>query len=764
MKEKTSTLDRLLFGKAFLLGTIAILWIGFVFVDTNALALTITAIIGGVYTIGIVELLKFRHATSTLSKALDATNETVDVFSKWLDRLDPSLRIAVRRRVEGERVGLPGPVLTPYLLSLLIMLGLLGTFIGMVDTLRGAVIAIEGTAEIQAIRDGLAAPIKGLALSFGTSVAGVATSAMLGLMSTLSRRQRMLETKRLDTKVPTHFRDFSLAHHQRETFKALQIQTQALPRVADKLDAMADKLALLGGTLIKNQDQLHASVKRNFSDLTDSVNKAFKESLANGIRQIGEATEPIVKDAIADITQETHIINRSLTQTAKDNTEEISRLFAAQVEEMAQSWKTGLEAHNHANGELIDRIRRSQNDFQENFKGVAESLVESVNSTSASWIERMEANDKARLDLWAVALGNAQKEAATYLTNASEVLAGDFKQITEIHQAAFDAVTQDLVAVSSDLAVQWRKTGEDTRAAHKQTAESLKQMTLDLASSHQTTASTIQKEVTRLLTSSEDLVQSRIETEARWVDGHQKRLDTLTETLGAELGKLREDEEVRAQAAAARFENLESVLVSHLTTLGQALEAPMARLIQTATEAPRAAVDVIEMLRQTASKHIQRDNRLLEEHRCTIERLDNLLSSLDLRYSEQGEAIGQLINTSKSMMEDLGRQFTLQVDTEITKISEVADTFAGSAVEMASLGDAFSVAIELFNTSNGSLIENLARIEDALEKVSTRSDDQLGYYVAQARELIDHSILSQKEIVLSLQQLRPQHAPDLEAN
>jgi hypothetical protein len=413
---------------------------------------------------------------------------------------------------------------------------------------------------------------------------------------------------------------------------------------------------------------------------------------------------------------------------------------------------------------LIERISRSQNAFQEEFRGVAESLVESVNSTSASWIERMEAKDKARLDLWAAVLGDTQKEAATYLTNASKVLAGDFKQITEIHQASFDAVTQDLVAVSSDLAAQWRKTGEGTRAAHKQTAESLKQMTHDLASINQTTVSRIQNEVTRLLTSSEDLVQSRIETEARWVDGHQKRLDTLTETLGAELGKLREDEEVRAQAAAARFENLESVLASHLATLGQALEAPMARLIQTASEAPRAAVDVIETLRQTASKRTQRDNQLLEELRRILERIDHLLTSLDLRSTEQGDAIGQLINASKTMMADLGRQFAHQVDTERMKISEVADTIAGSAVEMASLGDAFSVAIELFNTSNGSLIENLARIEDALEKASARSDDQLGYYVAQARELIDHSILSQKEIVLSLQQLRPQHDPDLEAN
>ena len=213
-------MDSLLFGTALLLGAIAVFWIGLVFVDSNALAFTVTAVIGGVYSIGCVELLKFRNATSTLVKALSAANEKIDDLNEWLDGLDPSLRNAVRLRVEGERVGLPAPMLTPYLVGLLVMLGLLGTFVGMVDTLKGAVIVIEGTTELQAIRDGLVAPIKGLGLAFGTSVAGVATSAMLGLMSALCRRHRMLETRRLDTKLPTVFQDFSLIHHHQMLLKS----------------------------------------------------------------------------------------------------------------------------------------------------------------------------------------------------------------------------------------------------------------------------------------------------------------------------------------------------------------------------------------------------------------------------------------------------------------------------------------------------------------------------------------------------------------
>ena len=61
-------------------------------------------------------------------------------------------------------------------------------------------------------------------------------------------------------------------------------------------------------------------------------------------------------------------------------------------------------------------------------------------------------------------------------------------------------------------------------------------------------------------------------------------------------------------------------------------------------------------------------------------------------------------------------------------------------------------------------MDSLARIEESLENASSRSDEQLGYYVAQAREIIDHSMLSQKEIFEELRQLRRDDDIDLEAN
>src|SRR5690606_2383080 len=126
------------------------------------------------------------------------------------------LRNAVRLRIEGQRVGLPGPSITPYLLGLLVLLGMLGTFLGMVSTLRGTGLALESSTDLQAIRASLAAPVQGLGFAFGTSVAGVATSAMLGLLSALLRRERMLAARRLDTQIATTLRIHSQTHQREE--------------------------------------------------------------------------------------------------------------------------------------------------------------------------------------------------------------------------------------------------------------------------------------------------------------------------------------------------------------------------------------------------------------------------------------------------------------------------------------------------------------------------------------------------------------------
>ena len=175
----------------FALGLAAIGWIVAGYIGNNLLGTAIALLIGTCYLAGAFELFRYRQATATLRQAVDELTEPPAELGRWLERLHPGLRHAVRLRVEGERAALPAPAMTPYLVGLLVLLGMLGTLLGMMATLRGTGTALGSASDLQAIRGSLAAPVNGLAFAFGTSIAGVASSAMLGLLSALVRRERL---------------------------------------------------------------------------------------------------------------------------------------------------------------------------------------------------------------------------------------------------------------------------------------------------------------------------------------------------------------------------------------------------------------------------------------------------------------------------------------------------------------------------------------------------------------------------------------------
>jgi hypothetical protein len=187
--------------------------------------------------------------------------------------------------------------------------------------------------------------------------------------------------------------------------------------------------------------------------------------------------------------------------------------------------------------------------------------------------------------------------------------------------------------------------------------------------------------------------------------------------------------------------------------------AEITRLVQAASEAPRAAAEVVAELRQQVSSSMERDNATLQERSRLLETLGALLDAVNHASTEQRAAIDALVGTSADLLERIGTRFTDKVDAETEKMATIAAQVTGSAVEVASLGEAFGFAVQLFSQSNDKLVAHLQRIEAALSKSIARSDEQLAYYVAQAREVIDLSIMSQQQIVEDLQQLAIKRVP-----
>lgn len=624
-------MNKHLFTGAFLLGAMAIVWVGAGFVLSHPLALTVTALIAVVYGFGALELRQFRQATTRLSEALAAIPESLPNLGDWLKHLHPSLQNPVRLRVEGERIGLPGPALTPYLVGLLVMLGMLGTFLGMVVTLNGAAFSLQGTTDLQAIRSALAAPIQGLGLAFGTSVAGVAASAMLGLMSALSRRERMLTSQLLDGKIATALRGFSLTHQRQEAYQALQFQARALPAVVDQLQLMMaqmDQLSQqLNQRLLSNQEGFHGEVKGMYRALAASVDQSLKDSLRQSAQVAGESLKPVLEAAMTGIAQESRAMYQRVIDTTQTQLDGLSERFGAQA--LAQQ------------------------------QAICTVLAQTAQQITA----------------------NAQDHASSTLSD-----------------------------------------------------------------------------IQRLTNSAEALARSRIDAEAQWLAQHGARMDQLASLLQTELGALRTEEAQRGNAAVARLGDLQTALTSHLSTLGTALEGPIRRLIETASEAPRAAAAVIGQLRQQISSSVARDNELLEERSRIMATLNALLEGINHASLEQRAVIDSLVASSAGALAQTGDQFAAQVGQQTAKLSDMAAQVGSSAVDVASLSDALGFAVSAFSEANAKLVGQLQRIEGALDKSMARSDDQLAYYVAQAREIIDLSLMSQKEIFDELRQFPARQA------
>ncbi|NOV24318.1 DUF802 domain-containing protein [Cupriavidus necator] len=948
---------------AFLAGLAVVCWIGAGYAGTNFLALVVTLLIGGFYLAGALELQRYRQATATLAQALASLAEAPASLGGWLERLHPSLRDSVRLRIEGERVGLPGPALTPYLVGLLVLLGMLGTFLGMVATLRGTGIALEGATDLQAIRASLAAPVKGLGFAFGTSVAGVATSAMLGLLSALCRRERIQAAQALDGRIATTLRSYSRSHQRDEALRLLQRQADVMPALAEQMQAMmqamAQQNAALAERLAASQDTFHGKTEAVYTRLASSVEQSLKDSIADSARAAGAAIQPAVDATMAGLARETTALRDTVTQAVQQHLEGVSSRFENATAGVADSWNRALAGHQRTSEALAADLRTSLDGFSQTFEQRSASLLDNVASrfdavaasTAEAWREalshqqqageklagdnqqalagaaatfgehaaalvrtvdashaglqaQLAAQDAQRLSAWADTLGgmtatlrqqleqlnahtvsrhdeisaalaqnvreiSAQTQAHASHTLAeidrlvqaaaeapkaavalqaelasrdaerfaawadtlgsmtatlrqewqqlnaqtvarqdeiSAALAQNVREIsaqTQAHasrtlaeidrlvqaaseapkaavalqaelaerdEARFAGWTETLGGIAATLRQQWEQSSTHAAARQQEVCDALAQTARVIATETQAHASTTLAEIDRLVQAAAEAPKAATALQAELVAQDAQRLAAWTEALGGMAASLRQEWEQASTHATARQQQIcETLAVTARDMAAQAETqatgtiAEVSRLLQAAGEAPRAAAEVIAELREKLTEGMARDHAMLEERSRMMETLGTLLDAVNHASTEQRTAVDTLVATTADLLERVGTRFTDKVESETGKLTDIAAQVTGSAVEVASLGEAFGVAVQLFSESNGKLIDHLQRIEAALDKSMTRSDEQLAYYVAQAREVVDLSMLSQKQILENLQLRTSPQAPSAEA-
>ena len=745
---------------AFTLGAAVIAWVAAGYVRQHPLAFTVTALIGLTFVVGAVELHRFRRATAGLAAALAALPEAFAPASPptpaavaeagpvgspdtapdaasgqptaatrladWLEAQVPApLRQAVRLRIEGERVPLPGPALTPYLVGLLVLLGMLGTFLGLVVTLDGAVKALETTTDLATIRSALSAPVKGLGLAFGTSMAGVAGSAMLGLMATLARRERAAAGQALDARAAAGpLRRFSAAALREATLAALQQQgallqrqTEALQRQGDvvqrqaealpvlatqlhsqlsaqmlrQMEALAGQLgqqhAALSQGLLAGQSGFHDDTRRVYGALAESVGASLRDGLAAGARAAGEAIQPLAEATMAAIARDTTRLQADVATAVATQLGDVSARLDGSVGRLEAGWTAALDRHGEASTRLLTQLEATLDGITQRQAGQATQLLAAVQAAQLAGQQALAdtlaglARDTqaAQADMLA-ATGTLQAEAAERFAAQSSALLARLQQgqatlrdeLAMRDQARQQALTEAMAGLATSLEARWREAGEQTLAQQQQLC-------------------------------------SLLETSAREIHA---RANAQTEATVAEVG----------------------------------------RLLQAAGDAPRAAAEAIGELRQALSTSLTQDNAALAERQRLLDTLATLLDAIEQSATRQRGAVDALVASAEALLARTGEQAGRQLDHGAERLDAVAAQVTGSAAEVASLGEAFGVAVERFTAATEQLGGGLQRIEQALAASMARSDEQLAYYVAQAREVIDLSLMSQQRLVDELQQ------------
>ncbi|KGB93474.1 DUF802 domain-containing protein [Burkholderia cepacia] len=922
----------------FVAGLLAVGWIGAGYVASNPLASAVTLLIGACYVAGAWELLRYRQATATLSHAVAGLTEPPAKLDTWLDTLHPGLRGAVRARVEGARVALPGPALTPYLVGLLVLLGMLGTLLGMVVTLKGTGAALESATDLDAIRASLIAPVKGLGFAFGTSIAGVATSAMLGLLSALVRRERIDAAQQLDAKIATTLRVHSSAHQRDESFRLLQRQADVMPALVDRLQTMMTTLEARSVALhdrqLESQQAFFERTERAYAGLASNVGDALKESAAESARVAGAALQPVVAATMTGLAQEMAALRDTVTGAVQRQLDGLTDGFEKTAGNVTAVWNRALDEQRRASDAVAQQLQTTLGQFADTFAqrssdlldGVATRLESTEGRLSDAWREalsrqeqagetlagqharalgeaaatferhsaatlaamreshaglqtQLAARDEARLSAWndslaamaaklgdewqragAHSAGRQQEicdalaqttrdlaaQASTFEQRSNDLLstirdshAGLQSQLAARDEERLSAWNDSLAEMAAKLGDEWQRAGAHSAGRQQEICDALAQTTRDLAAQASTfeqrsndLLSTIREshaglqsqlaardeerlsawndslaamaaklgeewqragvhsagrqqeicdalaQTTRDLTAqastfeqrSNDLLstirESHTGLQSQLAARDEERLAAWSDSLAAMAAALRDEWAQTSAQAAARQQDICDTLArtaNDITAQAQVHASDtineISRLVQAASEAPKAAADVVAELRQRLSDSMVRDTATLEERSRLLATLETLLGAVNHASTEQRAAIDALVSTSADLLDRVGARFNDTVDAETRKLDSVAAQVTAGAVEVASLGDAFGMAVQVFGESNDKLLTHLQRIEAALEKSLARSDEQLEYYVAQAREVIDLSVMSQKQIVEDLQQLAGRRAP-----
>lgn len=669
---------------------------------TDPLAFALVLLIGVGLLLGLAELLVRAGQAERLGREIAALPAEASIEA--VDAASPPLRGLLRARLASVNGTMTTAPFTPYLLGLLVMVGMLGTFLGLFETLRGAREALTSSGDVDALRAGLAAPMVGLSRAFGCSAAGVSASAMLGLGAVFVRRAEAATMSALARYTAGPFARWTTAGRQLAALEVIASQGRALPEAAAALRETAARLEKLEAHLLDGQARSAAEAAAAIRAVAAEV----RGDLAAGIERAAQTTAAVVEPLLHGAVERagtsagealsgfTGRIEERMTEAARLRGEREAAHLAAMEATIAAQATAQLGALEERTAAQIEALNQRTSAQIETLDARARSSAEAAQAQMAAQRETVA---EARAQLVA-AMSAAAREGAAFAARVEQTAAA-LAQLEAQQATRLDERAERLFAAMSAEATRF----EEAQATRARAADArVGELDAILAEHLRSLGAALTGPIGDVVRAA----QAAPEAAAKVVDAARERLDARAASDAAR--------DVRLDALTAKLD-VAATRIGEMSGAQAAQLAALTERTQTVLDAQAAQLAAFELR--------------LEGARAAGS------EALAAQLGVHAQGIGESLAATALL------------------VQEASAVLRAGGAEMASVAEMFTGAVDRYRDASDRWLENLGAIEDAIaRKEGGEAVDLLGAYLDQTREVFDHSLRFQRELFSELRALR----------
>jgi hypothetical protein len=707
----------------------------FVYLGHDLLASLIVVAMGAGLAVGLAELtLRVRRAVALRAEAQGLPTLASESL---LERVSPELRAMLRARLELTPMPTGGESLTPYLVGLMVMLGLLGTLLGLFETLGGAGHVLTESGNVDALRSGLAGPLRGLTRSFGCSAAGVSASAMLGLAAVLVRRHESQALRAVLAYATGPWRELSPVRRQLTALERLSSQGDSLPRAADALAQAAERIDALAGRWDEAHQRATAAQQKSLSEVFVRLEGELGKSAASASRAVSETVAPL--------------LTRLVTETGAAAAKQLSTTFEVVDRELAARRSADAELRGVLGEQLaaLASLRGELGQLLQASAREAEARAERERSAEARHAEAMVREAEAR-SAREQAQDARHLEAMTALAQGGRTL----EEATARSGKALEETTARTGKALEETTSRTAKALEDTLARQEQAMNAL----LETGAQQLSRLGELSTEGARDALAR--LVSVTDQQAARFAD-LDAQLEARQLSLAEKLAAVTEQQAGRLVQLEVGFETRQVALAEKLAGVAEQQAERFVRL-EAGFETRQVALaeKLVGVTEQQAARFTELEERLELRQLELAEKLAGVTEQQAARFTElegrleasQAELAqklaSELVGQAQRMGEGLAGTTAL--------VGEAASVLKASSIEMGAVAELFAKSVERQREAAQAWLESLGEVESAVERAGRgAAADALGDQLASTQEVFARQLQFQRELFEQLRSLRP---------